>query len=562
METNAITVRRSPPADEVARTHSRRLLAGHTRQLLYAPLWALLLSGVWLIVAPRTPDLAGQLYRVQLFEHAGFTLWDDSWYGGHHIPGYSLLYPPLAALVGMRTLGVLAALASSILFERITVPLYGPKARLGTIFFAVGAVGDLWIGRITFALGVSFALAAVFMLMRARRDTTSGSAITGELGIAGELGAAICAALCAAASPVAGLMLALAAVSWGLAQRRLRVAIALVAPVLLVVLPLQMLFPEGGYEPFAMSSFLATVAVVLGFLWALPARERTLRVAGCLYLLCVLLCLIHTPMGSNVERYGVSLAGPLLLCALGRAGGLRASPRPAWALLAVLLGIAVWVVWGPVVQTERVQGDPSTSASFYVPVKRFFASHDGRLLRVEVPFTRSHWEAALLAPSVALARGWERQLDKRYDGVLESGHLTPGAYRGWLDSNGVSYVALPDLPLDPSSAQEGTLIRKGLPFLREVFVSRRWRVFKVLGASGLLEGPGKLESLGHAGFSLLARRPGHFLVRVHHTHWWTVTGGDAKVSSAPGGWTEVTVSRPGKVSVAARFSLGKALSLL
>ncbi len=43
-------------------------------------------------------------------------------------------------------------------------------------------------------------------------------------------------------------------------------------------------------------------------------------------------------------------------------------------------------------------------------------------MRVEVPLTRSHWEAALMAPTVSLARGWEKQLDERYDGVL----LDPG----------------------------------------------------------------------------------------------------------------------------------------
>ncbi len=39
-------------------------------------------------------------------------------------------------------------------------------------------------------------------------------------------------------------------------------------------------------------------------------------------------------------------------------------------------------------------------------------------MRVEVPLTRSHWEAALLAPRVSLARGWEKQLDSRFDRVL------------------------------------------------------------------------------------------------------------------------------------------------
>ena len=76
-------------------------------------------------------------------------------------------------------------------------------------------------------------------------------------------------------------------------------------------------------------------------------------------------------------------------------------------------------------------------------------------MRVEVPLTRSHWEAALLAPSVSLARGWEKQMETRYDGVLLARGLTAASYERWLHEQAVAYVALPDVPLDPSSAQGG-----------------------------------------------------------------------------------------------------------
>ncbi len=49
-------------------------------------------------------------------------------------------------------------------------------------------------------------------------------------------------------------------------------------------------------------------------------------------------------------------------------------------------------------------------------------------VRVEVPLTRSHWEAALLAPSVSLARGWDKQMETRFDRVL----LEPGPDGGEL----------------------------------------------------------------------------------------------------------------------------------
>ncbi|MGA2165412.1 MAG: hypothetical protein ABSH36_13205, partial [Solirubrobacteraceae bacterium] len=116
---------------------------------------------VWLIVHPPTPDLAAQVYRANLFREAGFLVWDSRWYGGHDMPGYSLVFPPLGALVGVRAVGAAAVLASAALFERIAVRVYGRAARWGAVWFALAALGDAWSGRITFALGVSFALGAV-----------------------------------------------------------------------------------------------------------------------------------------------------------------------------------------------------------------------------------------------------------------------------------------------------------------------------------------------------------------------------------------------------------------
>ena len=41
--------------------------------------------------------------------------------------------------------------------------------------------------------------------------------------------------------------------------------------------------------------------------------------------------------------------------------------------------------------------------------------------RVEVAFTHNHWEAAHLATSVPLARGWERQLDEKANPLFYDG---------------------------------------------------------------------------------------------------------------------------------------------
>jgi hypothetical protein len=507
------------------------------------------LISLWLVVDPRTPDLAAQVYRVALFHQLGWAVWDTHWYAGHSLPGYSLLYPPLASLLGIRALGALCVLASTLLFARLLSSVYGEGvARWGAACFAVAALGDVWIGRMTFALGVSLALAAGLALMRERW-----------------LWAAVLAALCAAASPVAGVLLALAGLTVSLARRSPRELVTLAAPVALVVLPLAALFPEGGYEPYPILSFAATIVVVLSFLLALPRRSRLLRIGACVYLAaCVACLLVHSPMGSNVERYAVLLAGPLLLCARlaqpQERDGVSAWGRVAPTGAAALCVIAVWVVWGPVRETAAVAGDEATSAAYYAPVERFLATRAGGPVRVEVPLTRSHWEAALLAPTVLLARGWEKQLETRYDGVLLAHGLTAAGYERWLHEQAVSYVALPDAALDPSSAQEGKLIRRGLPYLQQVFESAHWWIFRVLGATPLLSGPGRLASLGQDSFALRARTPGRFVVRVHFTRYWAITRGSGCVTPAPGGWTAVNVRAPGTTVVTASFSLSRAFS--
>ena len=119
---------------------------------------------LWVLVAPRTPDLAAAAYRVDLFKHLGFAVYDEHWYGGHDLPGYSLLFPPLAWLLGLRVVGALSVLVSTLCFERLAVAHYGRAARWASVPFALAAVADVWIGRLAFALGLSFALAAVLAL--------------------------------------------------------------------------------------------------------------------------------------------------------------------------------------------------------------------------------------------------------------------------------------------------------------------------------------------------------------------------------------------------------------
>jgi len=161
-----------------------------TRPLLVATAISALLSVAYLIWQPATTDLAAQTFRADLWERDGFVIWNPSWYGGHLVPGYSLLYPPLGAWPGVAPIGALSAVAATWLFGRLALDGWGARAWLGVVWFGLASATALYSGRTTFALGLALGLAALLAVQRRRPGW-----------------AALAAALTAAASPVAGLFL-------------------------------------------------------------------------------------------------------------------------------------------------------------------------------------------------------------------------------------------------------------------------------------------------------------------------------------------------------------------
>jgi hypothetical protein len=527
--------------------------------------WLLLaaLLTAWVLWYPPSPDLAAQVYRVHLFTSDGFSLWDDSWYGGHYLPGYSLLFPPVASLLGVRLVGALAVAASSYCVWRILRHRGDVRVTAATTLFVIGACGDLFIGRLTFALGIAAGAASVLALLRRHRW------LCGLLSLA-----------CAAASPVAAAFLILVACGDLLTNRARFNAVVMLAPALTLTVVLVLLFPEQGYEPFALSSLLAALAACAAVLFLVPRREALVRCTAALYAIGLLLAyLVRSPMGSNAVRFGVLFAAPTLAAlvrgqdvhdALLGVGRLYrrlpgAAPRrharsgdtsraAGWALAVTIAAVVVWQVTGPLGQSVGASLNPAGKQSFYVPVIRYLESRarEGPM-RIEVPPTSSHWDAAFLGSDFLLARGWERQLDTRYDGLFYEGPLSPDRYDSWLRQNGVRFVALANAPLDYSAVREATLIRSGLNFLRLVFETSSWHVYEVRHSASLTSGPGYLTSLRGDEFRIHATRAGPLRVLVHYTPFWAVTSGDATVSEAAGGWTTVVAYRPGPIAVDADF---------
>jgi hypothetical protein len=506
-----------------------------------ASLLAGLVALAWLIAGVRTPDLAAQSYRVGLFDREGFAIWDDNWYAGHHLPGYSVVFPPLGGLLGMRLVGVLSAVLAAFCFARLAERQFGERARAGILWYAVATVCDLAIGRLTYALAAAIGLAAVYAASRGRLVAT-----------------VVLAGVCGLAAPLAGLFVGMVAVAvlvggWGGAASR-RAALCLGIPAVGAGFALTIAFAEGGREPFGTRPLIVALALTLGFLCVIPREQRMLRVGAGIYLLgTVAAFVLRTPIGDNTTRLGADFAGPLLACAVLRRG---ARPSSLTAVTAALLvGLLAWQWFAPIRELAKGIGDPVSQPATYRGLLGYLDAHDRQPGRVEVTFTRSHWEAAILAPRFPLARGWEKQLDTGDNGLFYRPTLPAATYRRWLGALAVRYVIVARAPLDPSSRREARLVLGGVPYLRAVYSDRYWRVFQVLDPTPLASPPGTVTRLGGQSFDVYFSRPGQSLVRVRFTPYWRAAG--ACVSRGAGGFTDVSAGRRGVVHVTIAFAVGR-----
>jgi hypothetical protein len=258
-------------------------------------------------------------------------------------------------------------------------------------------------------------------------------------------------------------------------------------------------------------------------------------------------------MGGNAVRLGALLGGPVLLCALSG----RRWPHRRLALVplvALFSALAFWQ-WSPAVRDlAKAIEDPAAKAGYFQPLRKWLATLPDQR-RIEIPFTRSHWEGAEIAPIVPLARGWLRQLDTGRNPIFYKGQLNRITYASWLAENAVRYVALPSVKPDKSSYRERALIEKGLPYLKLRWRSKDWRVYEVTLPAPFVIPSGKanitLDWLGIDELTLRVRRPGQALVRVRWTPYWFARGGCVEPKE---GWTQVTARKRGLLVLSTRFS--------
>ncbi len=594
----------SAPAASPPRARGARAAVGRVA----FPAWAITAAFalVYVIVAPLSTDLAAAGYRSDLFSRAGFTLWDDGWYGGHHVLAYSVLAPALGALLSPQLLAALSVTASTALFAALIDGCFAPRAaRIASCWFALGTAAELLSNRVPFELGVAVGLGAL-LAARVATQPKPKRAATNETGRAGATrrtraaasGAAACslAFLCSLASPLAGVFLALAALAWALAgalstrdartseRRRRWLALGIAVAALVPIALLAIAFPEGGSEPFVASAFYPVLAVVLLIAVTISREQRLLRAGFVLYALALIgAYVVPSAVGGNADRLGALFAGPMLACALAgarstgsgpargaedraraaRGGGPLSRGGRTWALVALAPLLLYWQLRAPVSDYVSAASDPAAPSSYYSPLlaelRLLHVGYGARPARIEVVPTRNHMEARWVADRVAIARGWERQLDLARDGVFyEHGErLDASRYRSWLAQNAISYVALADAPLDYSARAEASVIGAAPGYLHEVSRWAHWRLFEVRDPTPLAQAPSELTQLGSDSFTLRAPGAGAYLVRVRFTPYWSISSGRGCVQRARGGWTELRVPSAERAHVKIDFSLAR-----
>jgi hypothetical protein len=481
----------------------------------------------YLIVQPASIDYASGDFRSRLFR-SGSHVWNNLWFGGHPLPGFGLIPPMLGAWLGVVPVGVGSVLVATWCLTLIVDHCRACRPTMAdptmaTVLFALGCALNLWSGRLTFGPSVAFGAACILALQRRHSWV-----------------AVICAIACGLSSPVGAvsLVIVLAGCWWSSALPRRPVLLAAVAAVVPITV-VSLTFPEGGWYPFTGRSMLLLTGALIIVGW-LGRRDEVLRAIVIAYAIAAVLAfVIRSPLGGNIVRLGWLAAGPAAIIAL------RPPRRVVMSVLAVLS-----LVWGW--SYAKLAFLPKTAAvteRFYDSLATYVHTLPDAVQRVEVVPTDTFRQADELALEIDIARGWETQLDRKYNPELYASNLSADAFQQWLMDNSVSLVALPNNGLEHASHREADLIRSHPSYLRLAWSNSDWQVFDVVDATPLATNGATITRVRAEALTINATQPGISTVRFRYTKLYRVTTGSACITRAPGGWINLHVASPGPITL-------------
>ncbi|WP_432072378.1 MFS transporter [Streptomyces wuyuanensis] len=477
--------------------------------LVATALAAFLHLGWFFFFANSGGDIAAQDAWAEFVGRHPDSAYNLAWYGGMHPVSYSVVSPYLMSLLGVRTtmmvVGTLSAALTALILTRVREVRNPLACSLAGVFaFLCNALS----GRVTFGLGMVFALGAVAAVFcwphRWRRKRWAKAAFAAPL-----------AGLATASSPVAGLFLGVVAAALFLNKRRPGACALGIAPVLVVALS-AWLFPFSGTQPMSLGStslpFLFGVLVLV----LVPGDWRTVRTAAGVYSAGTLLTfLVDSQIGSNVSRLAMLFAGVVLLAALPYA---VPRSRKWYAVVVAFAGLNGWIGFKSVDDIVRTAPAASWTREL-APLVNELQEVGAEKGRVEVVPASSHREASALAPYVNLARGWNRQADMERNPLFYDDTLDADSYREWLDRWAVHYVVLPTGKPDSGARQEAELVERGQPYLKPVWSDANWRLFAVREPTPLADPPATVDRAGAGELRIHVREAGRVLIRVPYSPW-------------------------------------------
>jgi hypothetical protein len=479
---------------------------------------AVVFAVAYLLAPPMGRDFSAQLAHAELAKLHWPALLDLRWYGGFDPLGYSVLSPPVMALLGVPLTTALAYVATVVLFAAVLKNAGVVRPVAGAIIGAVCLTGNLVVTRTTFALGLALGLGALLALMSGRLRVSSGLAVLAPL-----------------ASPVAGLFLGVAGGALFLSGRR-RAGVTLAVSAMVPTIAVGVAFGNGGYQTFGAKQALISLLVCLGVA-GLCWRSPVVRWGGLLSAVLVAAAyLLPTPVGTTATRLPELFAAPIVVAV---------ATVPLVAIIAATASAVLLLP--PVSITElRERGDPALSAEFYTPLLHQLAAR--RVAGpIEVVPTRRRGEAAFVAPVVPIAKGWSRQADTGRNAIFYNRTVNADTYRRWLDDNAISYVAISQGPYDWSAPDEVTLVRDGLPYLQKVWSNQNWSLYAVANPRPVIAPPGRVVARDAVSLTVSLPDPGEYVVRVRWSRYLTASNGCMRPTED--GWSMIVVEHPGTTKI-------------
>jgi len=494
---------------------------------------------------PPGTDFAAHVFQLHVYLQHGFALWTNYWYAGRYtFVGYSLLYYPLAAVIGIRLLAVISVAAAAGAFSLVVRQTWGETSPWASRFFALMAAASVVTAAFPYGLGLAFALGALVAIANRRLAWF-----------------ALLALLAFAASPLAFVFLLMVLVAAGIARSELDIAKPVVVVVAISVLGLILsrLFPDHGRYPFPASE-LAAVLVFCAVGAALTWRVERAQVLFALFIaygaVCCLAYFVPSNLGGNIVRLRLA-AVPIAIIVLSLR---RWRPLPV-AVVALALAVS-WNLTPLIYSFSQSTHDASASASYWAPVVSYLKRSLSPDYRVEVVGTSNHWEAVYLPQAgVPIVRGWFRQDDFPQNELLYD-KLTPSSYLAWLRSLSVRYVVLTDAPPDYSARYEAALLESGRSGLNLVAVTAHATVYVVPDPTPIVTGPGHpvVKALTGSAITLKLSRPGKYHIDVRYTPYLHLPSGC--VTETKNGMTVLTVPSAGTMKLRFAVSATGALAAL